>query len=1714
LRKTLPKKHYSKKKPSKFHFRTEQCSKEREKSKDKHRSKNRKRKSPEAYVYESQGLFESINVLGSVSNAAQNVASIDADAINELIADFGGSIEGFGAVVEGLKTIFSPESIEKIQATVQSTSDTADAVHGMCTASSSAVEAFIKYGRRTVFFGAVSVALAFGYRGYRSRQRRDYIVCLGCLGLAYVAKPPEYPGVNLFSAMMWLVNQVRPAKKEPEFISQSLSHDSFMALVKSIILGLFAHKLSTDSSRKGVVQLINDFLDGAGRKTEALSDYLYTFFDLCQKILNFIMTKCGYSNFITVIGSTMPEIDSLIAEVSSMATAMDLGTLSANQENFDALMALEQQHNKILKKLPISREGVKIRVILGNVLASINKMRTYFRIRSPASNGARQVPTTVLLNGTPGAGKSEALQMLTTALCARTLPARFREEYSRHPMSFMYVRNPAQVYWDDFNSNKWVCIFDDFAQTRDVVGDKDNEWVELIRCCNPTPFAVHMASLEEKAGSYFKCPFLLASSNMTGKFNVESINSSDAVYRRFDFAFTVVPKDEYSYWKESDDGRAGFKAFDVKKLQYSETGVPIIDEHAFEFHKFCLGGYGTGAGEIWSFDQVVNALVMKYDEKRLVFDQIMLDKQRLYNKWSENSAPLDQPCEFVSQMDDDTESIPESIVPEVLDDHVRTQHEFLLFSSRYYPYEFKYLHAESEKRIEDYSQKLKENTALATSTRIFTNTTAMLSTLSKLHITDSVFLSIEQIDYIAWKMCPDISFWDAMTQTDFQTNPVILLRLMQLDCDEMSRVLNARVVYGTVPMKILRAFSDFKESVQSKLSAYKEANGFNWLQMLLDIVQHPIVRGVLTFFITRGILRWMFTPSSTSDEEIEEEEEEIEPGLSESAHVDGRVPKSKSKTPTINKDHLEKMLTKVSLFRNQMDGENMSMTHDEQIIRHIVLNNCYEFNIEKKDGSFLRSGYAIFVQGRVFMSPCHYPRTFAGRIVNDPSFIKRKIRLVRASSRRRGESLFFEFPVSKFLENGIYLEEESPNNDVYFCALPREYPCHKSIVKHLVPEKLYVPARDWKVKLVRPTADGIDALNGRATTLDFEVHSMNEENNDATILTKGWRYYCATKNGDCGAPVFVTDNRDGDGTLLGFHVSGGTYEPSGICNFVSREIVVKALSRVPDEYKILEDMKLLPAYSNQMESEQFDAGPSAPFLPSRFNPILELKNAPTKRVHTAIARSRLWGTWGPPLTAPAMLNPTLDEHNQIVNPYSNALSKYCTPWVNFDMDLVRSCARSYMEFIFSRANYGVEKRLYTSTEAILGTDDPDFGSIARNTSPGFPIVGNPIFSGKKKFGLLGSDMTYDLETPELKKVLERVDQVEISAKQCIRELHVFTDNLKDERRPLEKVRLGKTRLFSGCPFDYHILVRRYFGAFTLWYHKNRVANGSALGVNPYGEEWHDMALRLRAYGHYSASYGSGDYSGFDGSAKAPVQWAILDIINSWYDDGPENALVRMVLWLELVNSRHVRENLIYGWSASLPSGHPLTSIVNTMYNLIVMRMVWCSLLESHEYPVLHEFEKNVCIFCLGDDNLFAVTRPYRLLFNEANISVKMRDFGLVYTNEQKKGVNSALREFEEVSFLKRKFRYNEDVCKYVAPLDINVIFEIPYWTKNIPNLKETIERDNLQVACDELSLHGRDTFDNCCGGLLYCAKTTMDYVPPRFTYDSCFEFITNRETEY
>jgi hypothetical protein len=504
---------------------------------------------------------------------------------------------------------------------------------------------------------------------------------------------------------------------------------------------------------------------------------------------------------------------------------------------------------------------------------------------------------------------------------------------------------------------------------------------------------------------------------------------------------------------------------------------------------------------------------------------------------------------------------------------------------------------------------------------------------------------------------------------------------------------------------------------------------------------------------------------------------------------------------------------------------------------------------------------------------------------------------------------------------------ENQRVDAVVLGLPRIVPSHRDLFDKFsqtfelrqfkgVQGNLYTCREFTKGKMSVMGSQLYGVLNLRAIDSERYELDMAGGKTEAFELRSGYLYKVETTPGDCGGPLVASCNSL-QNKLLGIHVAGNSMG-MGLAQLITQKMLSQAFKSFPFEAQI---------------AIQCDYKLVVPQLPDgNFIPLGKTDHVVPAAVRTDLRKSVLYQLVKEPTTKPANLRHCLVD-DEYIHPMMKGLTKcggVCKP---LNSDILKRCKTAVLALV--RKNSGdVCKDILSLSDAIEGVEGDDFlTSINRRSSPGYPWIFQKGGSrGKSKW--LGNDENFITDHPD---VVSAVNKRISNARSGIRDPTIWIDTLKDERRPIEKVDAGKTRVFSAGSMDFILATRMYFLSFNAHVMRNRIDNCSAVGVNPYSYDWHRIAQKLQSKGKHVIA---GDFSNFDGTLHPDIMFAILDVINEWYDDGEENKEIRTVLWQCIANSVHVFGDNLYQWTHSQPSGNPLTAILNTLYNIISMAYVF------------------------------------------------------------------------------------------------------------------------------------------------------------------------------
>lgn len=604
-----------------------------------------------------------------------------------------------------------------------------------------------------------------------------------------------------------------------------------------------------------------------------------------------------------------------------------------------------------------------------------------------------------------------------------------------------------------------------------------------------------------------------------------------------------------------------------------------------------------------------------------------------------------------------------------------------------------------------------------------------------------------------------------------------------------------------------------------------------------------------------------------------------------------------------------------------------------------------------------------------------------------------------------------------------------------------------------------------------------------------------------TYLRDYWRYALPTHYGDCGG-LLLLNNKMSSKKIIGMHVMGITGKDDGFSVPVYREDLQNVIRLIAEDDRSLVTSSVLPEIKSETQCLPFNGN----FHPIGVSPTPSLVPSVSKIEKTEIHPDNFNGSYREAVSHPTLLKRiTVREEDELPFPTGSTfdpmyyrLEKCGLPAKCVKQSLLDCVRRSYtneLRQICQTHKYPLYQSAYSFEEAVTGiAGDPYVNSINRASAPGYGWTKEAGFPGKKTWFGKGDD--FDLKRAQ--PVKERCQLIFDLARQNKRYPHVFIDTLKDERKPREK--WWKTRVFSACSQDYYIICKQYYQGIVGLLTRHRIDTGICVGINVYSQEWQKIVDHLQ---RCSDRVVAGDFENFDASLLTQVLDAARIVLNDLSSDlqgfEPEHNDIRSVLFLDLVHSTHLARDMLYSWTHSLPSGHYLTAIVNSIYVNLIFRYLLAKVVLKQN-PKITEVEldsilRQMKLVSYGDDHVVAFPPQYQNLINQNTLPKLFSEIGMTYTDEQKSGKEVPdTRPIKDVTFLKRGFRWESKLTRHVAPLTLDTVLETPFWRHKTLNPRKTLE-DSITWACHELALHDEKVFQEWTKKIGLVARDAINFVP-------------------
>lgn len=1260
------------------------------------------------------------------------------------------------------------------------------------------------------------------------------------------------------------------------------------------------------------------------------------------------------------------------------------------------------------------------RKALDHLLTKLHQYNTLKIGHHYSLSGNRVEPIAVLARGPPGVGKSVMLHRMATDILRVTASAKEKIEITSNPDDYIYVK-PTDKFWDGYNDQTRIVLMDDAFANRDTASTAQSDAQEIIKMVNSAAYCLPMADAAKKNTTFFRPGLVLASTNLVDFSRLESVTDYKAVERRFHVNMSVAVQPQYldASGKVDKSKLPHLNNRDIDITGNFDTFFPedfwIINLKTVHANK---STEKNGVSYKETLKHIVHLMSVQQIQAQ-VNQQIDIQSARSIDYFMEHGDALHVYIPQGGYIGSDIGSSSEESI------EYQTEEAFI----GEWTHVFNNLSLDHRREFYHRYYAVTSIKSIPNGYSIFQG--GIVPIAKRLYSKDFICLPYygnygKIFQFIERELVsdPDIDFLTGMKKSISMTLAYCKDRILQL-VNGAVEFINDNALYIGIGILLAPPLFNLFMTI------------FRYFFPLGAVEEPAMVPG---------------NPVNLGDFDISYDPQGVViPGADLSV------------IPRLLSTDLGTRTASLDAFTKCINSYVFSM----YFIRDDHLGNR-EYN---------RMGLVLNVTGQIFMMNFHFIAQITGQM-REPDYKGSQIMLITAT-----KSINYTMSSEDFL-SGYSGGKAATDNDLAFVKIPMSQ-------VHSVGMRRYFVTNDDvtkydKLVTLPCTLIGTNILNPSSRVLVLKKQSVSAKRETVdTVVRENWtgkRQFYALSNtfgyagqdfsaGDCGS-LLMLDNPTRDNTIfLGIHCAGGSRK--GFSVSITQEKLdtyILEANMVNERTYISDDIDII--------SEVYPIENQGCMKPiARVN----VKDAPRSEDVSAIQKSRLYNKIpGIPASVKttSRLKPFFNKATgETVDPAKVCLANYGFFPPAIPNHFIEEAIASYNNLLRLSINTPTSSRELISFDSSLES----FGfvnTIDPSTSAGWPHnVAQKRGNANLKKAYFGAIKSGDPGLIELQRssLKSSVDTYRCMIESGIRPQFFYTCNLKDEKLGKEKALSGRTRMFAGVNFECLILFRMYFGSFMSAYVESNLEIGSAIGINPYSADWDTLARNLSKFNTpgSTCTVGAGDFKAFDGHEFAQLLDSCLTIINGWYGGGvshPDNVM-RYRLWAEISNARCIFKDEYYEWFSSMPSGNPMTAIINTMVNNIVFRVAW----QVANLPI-GLFNRNVYLACLGDDNIFTVHSDYRDVFNELNMPKLMDKCGMVYTTEIKTSAIVPFRELTSCEFLKRTFRMIPELNRWCAPLRLESIYETLYWTKK-GALGNQITIDNFSTGLRELALHGRLPFE-------------------------------------
>jgi len=1249
----------------------------------------------------------------------------------------------------------------------------------------------------------------------------------------------------------------------------------------------------------------------------------------------------------------------------------------------------------------------------------------------------RKAPLGFLLHGTTGIGKSNFSYIMYVAY-AKLFGLPYDDEYR-------YIRNSIDQYWVNFNSQQWAIILDDIAAFHpDIMKSSgDPTLLELLQVINNVPFIPIQADID-KGKTPLLAELVIATTN-TMHLNLKTYFSCpEAVARRLPYIITIVPKKQY----QTADGRL------------DSSRLPEVREDTFpDYWDITIHTVVTNPnqGKNDSRGTVIYKLIEQFSNMNAFIKWYgnVCTTYRTQQKNLTRSENIIKDVEFCSKC-----RVPRGtcdclfdLIEIELNDPLPTNDEYVAQVDIQYDIE-PFFCEEALKVREDVVRIETLKRVKAVKDLHYLPVTWYWVFLAK--ILAFLWIAAGNWSLILFYIMP-VEFFISIMCTTAPVDTVqsaIMRRLGDNVASKIGHPTHYRRVAGVllsggVAAYILSKLANLYVNNRKSAKVAKAAREHE------DLYKH---KEISRLEAECEVLR------------LQKEIERLkQPMLVTESKTTEKSPVALDEEPTNIYRNERFVATDFDVSRLTQSWKGMDRGLMLSKLGKNVVNICTTYQRHKGEGPPLVYAYcnAVCLSGNLYVTNNH------SMPPDSETFVAIERKLVSSNLPNQPNlNVPFKLRESKTIR--------IPERDLMFFEL-LALPPKKNIID-LFPAKGFTS----KIRgtLIVRTSKGDIEYNEMIK--GFGVHNMPHEISAETMMSDqnqavvpdvyGALYQKATAYGECGAPL-VGMTPMGP-VILGIHFLGSTQDTTGFATVVYKEDIEGIQSQM-DAFIVEEDAPVLSTQSKTVELTGLH--PKSPFRfvaqghAAVFASInnYHRRKFKTRVKPTPLCKLMMEDGWqlehGPPNhkgweTVHIILKPMLECSNDL------------------DLDVLDKCKEAFLHDIRKKLPKRWKEMIHPVSNfvAVNGAAGVAYvDAINRSTSAGFPYNK----SKKHFFQLMDPQEGLDHPIQFDEEIMEQVDAIEARYASGRRCMPVFKGNLKDEPLSHKKRKAGKIRLFAGSPVAWTIVVRKYFVMLCRLMTLHRDVFEHAVGINAACHEWGDMIKKMtndldpKLLNRFIA----GDFEAFDKSMIAAVILMAFEILitlakeSGSFDD------------YDIKIMRGIAIDTAYGlvdffgdlcmFMGVNPSGHPLTVFINSLANSLYMRYAYYM---ANPNSDVSTFQEHVALRTFGDDNFMTVDDSIDW-FDHTVIQDELGAAGIKYTMAEKDTESVPFIPLSEVTFLKRRFEYSEEVGGWLAPLDPKSISKM--LMVHVQSKTDCVEHQTISAvasAVREYFMYGSEEFGNKC----------------------------------